>query len=105
MADTEAPDSEVMTAQVLGVSELAAFLGVQRSTVHVWGYRKQLPEPDYVEVNGFRAWRRLTIIRWAAQTGRLPEWLKDEGARYEPEGGYKRPRRTKVEMEAARSDA
>lgn len=94
-------NEEIRTAQVLGVSELCEFLGVERSTVHVWGYRKQLPPPDYDSVNGFRAWRRLTIVKWAAQTGRLPDWLKPEGAKFEPPGGYKRKRRTKAEIAAA----
>lgn len=99
----ELPPEDILRAQVLGVSELPAFLGVKRTTAHVWGYRDQLPPPDYPSVNGFRAWRRLTIVKWAARTGRLPWWLKEEGAKHEPPGGYKRPRRTKAEMEAARA--
>lgn len=90
-----------MTATILGVSELPEFLGVQRTTVHVWGYRKQLPPPDFVSINGFKAWYRQTVIRWAAETGRLPVWLEAEGGPWVPAGGYKRPRRTKAEMAAA----
>lgn len=97
------PPAHILNAQILGVSELCEFIGVERSTVHVWGYRKQLPPADYQSVNGFRAWNRATIIEWAAQTGRLTPWLKKEGAPYEPEGGYRRHRRTKAEMEAARA--
>lgn len=96
------PSDEILHAQVLGVSELPEFLGVKRTTAHVWGYRHQLPPADFT-VNGFNAWRRLTIIKWAARTGRLPSWLKEEGAKWEPPGGYKRPRRTKAEMEAERA--
>lgn len=104
MSDNGTPPSdEVLRAQVIGVSELADFLGVKRATVHVWGYRDALPPADYVSVNGFRAWRRLTIVKWAAQTGRLPAWLNEEGAKYAPPGGYRRPRRTKAQMELARS--
>lgn len=99
------PADVILRAQVLGVTELPAFLGVARSTVHTWHYRSMLPPPDYTEVNGFAAWRRLTIIQWAARSGRLPTWLKDEGSTYEPEGGYKRKRRTKAEIEAARAEA
>lgn len=94
------PSDDILRAQVLGVTELPEFLGVERTTVHVWGYRKTLPNPDYPSVNGVRAWRRLTIVRWAAQTGRLPDWLREEGAKFEPKDGPKR-RRTKAEMVAA----
>lgn len=92
------PRKAILTAEILGVSELPAFLGVERTTVHVWGYRKALPPADFESINGFRAWKRLTIIQWAARTGRLPSWLRAEGKQYEPPGGYKRPRRTKAEM-------
>lgn len=101
MTDVERPSVAVMTATILGVSELPEFLGVQRTTVHVWGYRKQLPPPDFVSINGFKAWYRQTVIRWAAETGRLPVWLEAEGGPWVPAGGYKRPRRTKAEMAAA----
>jgi len=95
------PGAWAKTAAILGISELPEFLGFQRSTVHVWGYRKQLPKPDYPSINGFAAWNRETIIRWAAETGRVPRWLKKEAAPFEPEGGYRRKRRTKAEMAAA----
>ena len=91
------PSEATMNAQVFGVSELPEFLGVKRTTAHVWGYRKQLPPPDFESINGFRAWNRLTVVKWAAETGRLPPWLKKEGGEFEPEGGYKRPRRTKAQ--------
>lgn len=96
------PPKAILSAEIIGVSELGAFLGVRPTTVHVWGNRGQRPPADYT-INGHEAWDRETIIRWAAQTGRLPKWLKAEGATFEPEGGYKRPRRTKAEMDAARS--
>lgn len=92
MPTTDTPPEEILRAQVLGVSEVAAFLGVKVPTVHTWTFRDHLPPPDYASVNGHRAWRRLTIVRWAAKTGRLPLWLQDEGAPYVPEGGYRRTR-------------
>jgi len=100
-AEAVLPDDWMATAEILGVSELPAFLGFQRSTVHVWGYRGQLPAPDYPSINGFGAWKRQTILEWAAQTGRVPPWHKKEAAPFEPEGGYQRKRRTKAEIAAA----
>lgn len=95
-----APAEPVRSALILGVSELSDFLGVKPSTVHVWGYRKSLPDPDFDPVNGYKAWRRLTIVKWAAETGRLPAWLQDEGGKFVPDGGYKRKRRTPEQMAA-----
>lgn len=94
------PAPELLNAEILGVTELADFLGVKATTVHVWGTRGHRPPAD-LTVNGHEAWHRLTIVKWAAETGRLPVWLEAEGAEYVPEGGYKRPRRTKAEMSAA----
>lgn len=94
------PPDEILHAEILGVSELYLFLGVKQSTVHVWGHRQQLPPADFGQINTFRAWKRITIIRWAAKTGRLPDWLKAEGARFEPPGGYVRKRRTRSEIAA-----
>lgn len=99
------PPAGIAGADVLGVSELCLFLDVKRSTVHVWGYRDQLPPEDWPSINGFRAWKRESIVKWAAQTGRLPEWLRAEGACFEPEGGYKRKRRTNAEIAADRAAA
>jgi hypothetical protein len=95
----QTPSDAVLSATIIGVTELSAFLGVQRSTTHVWGYRGHLPPADYDSINGFKAWTRETVIRWAAETGRLPEWLREEGAPFEPEGGFRRRRRTKAEIE------
>lgn len=106
--ETEMPDGWRETVEVIGVSELPQFLGFKRSTVHVWGYRKQLPPADQI-INGFAAWKRETILRWAAETGRiredqLPAAVFAEARQYEPEGGYKRKRRTKAEIAAARDE-
>lgn len=76
-----------MRAQVFGVAEMAEFLGVAVTTVYSWAARNQRPEPDYASVNGFPAWRRLSLLQWAARTGRLPPWLADEGKPYIPSGG------------------
>lgn len=86
-------DDDVAKAQVIGITELGDFLGFARATTHMWGLRGALPEPDYRSVNGHKAWRRLTIVRWAAETGRLPEWLRGEGERFIPEGGPRLRRR------------
>lgn len=107
--EVEMPEGWRETVEVIGVSELPQFLGFKRSTVHVWGYRKQLPPADLV-INGFAAWKRETILKWAAETGRirkdqLPPAVFKEAAQYEPEGGYKRKRRTKAEIAAAREAA
>jgi hypothetical protein len=62
----------------VGAVEIAARLGVEDRTVHMWRYRTKtgemavpLPPPDYVEVNGSPAWEWETILRWAGETGRL----------------------------------
>lgn len=73
-------------AQVVGRSELPHFLRLKSShTASAWQQRDQLPEPDYESVNGNVAWRRLTVVRWAARTGRLPPWLEREGAPFVPQ--------------------
>jgi hypothetical protein len=97
-----APSNEIRYAQVIGILELGPFLGFAPSTVRSWRIDGVLPPADYPLVNNMRAWRRLTIVTWAAKTGKLPPWLKDEGAKYEPAGGFKRKRRTKAEMDALR---
>jgi hypothetical protein len=57
----------------IGISELAEMFGVKPSTVHMWRYRDQMPEPDYPAINGHPAWDRSVIIAWAFDTGRLDE--------------------------------
>lgn len=79
---------------MLGVTELPEFLRLaHRRTVSAWQQRDVLPPADYPSVNGSKAWRRLTIIRWAATTGRIPPWLNAEA---EANGflinGHRRPR-------------
>jgi len=64
--------------RVLGLVEIAEFLEVDKRTPYAWVYRGKMPEPDHPEVNGGKAWDRETVVRWAAETGRLPESLEGE---------------------------
>ena len=52
---------------------MATLLDVDTRTPHAWFSRKLLPPPEFAAVNGSPAWRSETILRWAAQTNRLPE--------------------------------
>lgn len=80
-------------AQVIGRSELAPFLRLKSPrTVSAWQQRNLLPPFDYESVNGNGAWRRLTVVRWAARTNRLPPWLETEGRPYLPQRTTRRPR-------------
>jgi len=74
---------------VVGLQEISTLLEVNKRTPHAWQYRKLLPPPDYPSVNGLRAWKRSTIIEWAARTGRLPAGLRGEaiGDVHVPRGG------------------
>jgi len=65
--------------KVLGLVEIAKLLGVDKRTPHAWFYRGLMPEPDHESVNGGRAWDRVSVVRWAAVTGRLPVELAQEG--------------------------
>lgn len=79
MAATEIQFDQV--GEVVGLQEIAVLLGVDDRTPHAWLYRKRLPVPDFTTVNGLRAWKRKTIVKWAAETGRLhPKGLLDEEA-------------------------
>lgn len=61
----EAADVDVL----LGVQEISRMVGVQERTVHQWQHRGRLPARD-ATVSGLPAWRRSTIVDWAASTGR-----------------------------------
>jgi hypothetical protein len=92
------------TADVVGLQEIAELLEVNKRTPHAWQYRRLLPPPDYDSINGLRAWRRATIVQWAARTGRLPASLRNEVADDEvkvPRGG----RQAKAENLAALAEA
>lgn len=81
MAATEIQIDQV--GDVVGLQEIAALLDVDDRTPHAWLYRKRLPVPDFPSVNGLRAWKRKTIVKWAAETGRLPAdgTLADEASK------------------------
>lgn len=64
---------KTLKPEIVGLQEIADLLEVDKRTPHAWMYRRLLPEPDFDSINGLRAWRRTTIVRWAASTGRLPE--------------------------------
>lgn len=53
----------------MGMAEVAALMGVKLRTVHQWRFRGVLPSPDFI-VNDGPAWKRLTILKWAEDTGR-----------------------------------
>lgn len=75
--------------EIVGLQEIAELLEVNKRTPHAWQYRRLLPPPDYPSINGLRAWRRATIVEWAARTGRLPAGLRAEvaGEVHVPRGG------------------
>lgn len=88
---------------VVGLQEIADLLEVNKRTPHAWQYRRLLPPPDYTSINGLRAWKRATIVEWAARTGRLPQSLRQEvsGEVHIPRGG----RQAKAENLAALAEA
>lgn len=62
----------------VGKIEVAARLGVQERTAHMWQFRGLLPDPEFT-VNGLPAWSWLTVLRWAGDGGRLgTDELRDE---------------------------
>lgn len=91
---------------VVGLQEIAVLLDVDARTPHAWAYRDILPVPDFDSINGSRAWHRETIVRWAAETGRLPEFLADEIAGLDIEvpeqrGGRKAAEKARQELAKA----
>jgi hypothetical protein len=91
--DGPPPFDYLARAQIVGMSELPGFLRLSSPrTASAWQQRRLLPPPDYPSVNGSSAWRRLTIIRWAATTERLPPWLEAEGAPFRASNGRRRRR-------------
>jgi hypothetical protein len=77
---------EEALGDVLGIVEVAALLEVQPRTPRMWLFRELMPEAEYLSVNGQRAWKRRSILKWAAKTGRLPESgsRAEEAKRYLP---------------------
>lgn len=57
---------------LLGPSEVAELLRVERDTVYTWKHRGRMCEPDFM-ISGGPVWRRSRIIAWAKETGRWPD--------------------------------
>lgn len=62
---------DVAALPILGRTEIADLLQVQRGTVNRWIQRKVIPAPDYRLAAG-NLWLRATIERWARETQRWP---------------------------------
>ena len=62
---------------IVGLTEIADLLGVDRGTPRIWRYRGIMPEPDGW-VSGYPAWRRSSIVKWARDTGR-GKTIPDDG--------------------------
>jgi hypothetical protein len=91
--DGPPPHAYLVRAQIIGTSELPHFLRLRSPrTASAWQQRGLLPEPDYPSVNGSPAWRRLTILRWIAQTDRVPPWLEEASAPFRPHANGRRRR-------------
>jgi len=54
---------------IVGVSEVAARLGVSKSAVSQWKQRGKLPPPER-EISGNPVWYWPAIAQWATATGR-----------------------------------
>lgn len=61
-----------MTADPVGLSDIADRLGVARQTAKQWRLRGLLPEPSWT-VSGSPAWDWPSVADWARNTGRLHE--------------------------------
>lgn len=60
-----------LTADPVGIPEIAARLNVARATVDQWRFRELLPAPRWI-VGGRPAWDWTADVEpWARQTGRL----------------------------------
>ncbi len=64
--------TDVAKLDLVGVSEIAERLGVQRGTVSIWKLRGFMPKPDS-ELKSGPVWRWSRIEKWARETGRLKE--------------------------------
>lgn len=57
---------------LVGVTEIAKWLGVHRDTVHAWKRRHDgFPSP-IAELEQVLVWNWTDVERWAKATGRLP---------------------------------
>jgi hypothetical protein len=68
---TEQPPEDGRCGDPVGALEMSERLGVKDRSIHMMRRRGQLPEPDYGQVNGSRAWEWGTVLWWAGETGRL----------------------------------
>lgn len=60
-----------MTHHLVGVTEIAAILGVSRQRVNYLAtHDPEFPKPE-VELTGGRVWSSETVIAWARETGRI----------------------------------
>jgi hypothetical protein len=57
---------------IVGLRDIARILEVDGRTPTKWRDRGILPEEDGKISDTFPIWERRTILRWAAETGRLP---------------------------------
>jgi hypothetical protein len=58
-------------AELVGLGEIQARMGVERDTVDHWRHRGVMPEPDPADNEGRRPrWRWGAIRAWAVETGR-----------------------------------
>ena len=61
---------QIDTKELMGIEEIAGYLGVKRQTVYQWQIRGILPAPD-VELAHHRLYLHSTVHRWAQATGRI----------------------------------
>jgi predicted DNA-binding transcriptional regulator AlpA len=54
---------------LVGLTEIAAMLGVSRQRVHQLAATEAFPTPE-AEVSAGRLWKREAIEKWAKETGR-----------------------------------
>jgi hypothetical protein len=59
-----------MTADPVGLAEIAERLGVKPQTAQMWRHRKVMPDPRWT-VSGQPAWDWPDIEWWAKKTARL----------------------------------
>jgi prophage regulatory protein len=55
---------------VMGLTEIAEFIGISRQRVHQLSQRPGFPEP-YARLSMGIVWRRDEVEAWARETGRL----------------------------------
>lgn len=57
-------------ADLMSPREVAEALHMARTTVHVWRYRGDMPQPALIK-SGCPLWHHHEIVKWAAESGRL----------------------------------